>query len=500
MLNNALKLVLLLVLWQPSQVYAQLLSLSIKANTTSSSLSFDQNTNFSTVVANGANVSGTSFSFTKGLLGLLGTGVLPKVTLKASQANFTYTPFSTTSSLTNTVSANVVTAAITDINGSDAVTGLLSSILSGSHPIVPSTTEQQMFDGLANLSLNLFGSDRPVTVKYSISADGVKQLLKAAGTYTLPLVYTGYGAGGVANGSANVTLSIQVAAFTTISSLTDVPRLKFTQVADYANGPQSVPLQQSFTVTSTVPYQLKLKTGYLTFKDQDGVSQPAMLVSHIKTQAGSIGGNVATVPALSTTSNLLLSGSSAIQSTESIVYSMAAQYTGAYINAGTYSAPLMFTLSNDANQTQNINPNLYIDVSPIAQLSVNGQIDLNFLTADDYRNGIHTDLTNHLHVDKNSPYDIYVKASSAYLEGNGTIISLNNLIKIQPINDGGTLSGTLRTIKLSLAYQAIITGAGPDINKNISVRYAIDATDTQKLLNKPAGTYSTVITYSFTAQ
>ncbi|QJD96992.1 hypothetical protein HH214_14495 [Mucilaginibacter robiniae] len=446
-------------------------------------------------------MSAASFAFTRGTLGLTGTGALPKVTLKASQTSFTYTPASgLPSTTTNTVLANVVTAAITDVSGSDKVTGLLSSILSASHPIVPTTSEQSIFDGLASVSLNLFGTDRPVTVQYSISTVGISQLLKAAGTYTLPLVYTSYGALGGVNSTANVSLTIQVSAFTIINGLADVPRLKFTQAADYINGPQSVPVQHSFNVTSTIPYTVKLKTGYSTFADQNGINQPGMLVSHIKTQAGSSGGHVTAISALATTDNIVLTGNSALQITESTMYSMSAQYTSAYLNAGTYNTPVVFTMSNSVGQTQSINTNLYIDVSPIAQLGINGPVDLSFLTADDYRNGIHTDLTNHLHVDKNSPYDIYVKAGGAYLQGNGTNISLSNLISIQPIVNSSAIPGAPHTIKLSTAYQAIITGGGPDINKNIGVRYAISAADAQKLLNKPAGTYSATIIYSFTAQ
>lgn len=494
----SLLLCLILLACYPDKVKGQVLSLSIKSNAQTSALSFNQ-ANWETATLNGANTAGDSFSFSKGLLGVIGTGVLPKVMLKAQSAYFTYTPVAGVK-ITNVVPADVLRTEITGVTGSDGLTSLLSSILSASHPVTLSTTDKQLFDGLANVALNLFGSDRPVTLKYTVSQAGVKQFLKAAGTYTLDLLYTGYSALGVPNGTANVTLTIDVAPFTLITGLQNVPRLKFSQAADYSNGPQASPVQQLIDITSTVPYQIQLITAYSNFLDQDNASQPVMLVSHIQTQAGAMGGNASPIPALSTTAKPLLSGTSAFQNTESIVYRLPAQYTSAYLRTGTYRSPLNFTVIKYDGTTETVTTDLFVDVSPIAQLSITGPVDLKFLNAEHYRRGIHTDMLAHLHVDKNSPYEIYAKAAGSTLDGTGGSISLNNLIAIEPLAQSGALSGSPHRVTLSSSYQAIITGAEPAMNKDIALRYIIEAANTGRLINKPAGMYSTTVIYSFTAQ
>lgn len=497
------KVVMLLVsciILQAPEVNAQLLSLSIKPSSGISPVAVDE-TNWSSMQS-GYNTTNNTIAFSKGTLSVLGTGVLPKVKLKAQQNNFNYTPAVDYPALTNTVPASVVTAEIATIGGSDALTDLLSSILSNSHPVVLNNTEQSMFDGVANVSLKLtvFSSDRPITIKYTISQSGMQQFLKAAGTYTLGLLFNSYNGLNMVNGSVEATITINVAPFSIINDVPNLPRLKFTEAADYAAGPKAVPAEQAIALTSTVPYQLNIKAGNTRFKDADGRSQNGMLVSHLSAQAGTKGGHAATVSAIPAVETALLSGSSALQQVESIKYGMDAKFTSAYQKLGTYSSSLLFTISNKSGTSANTPKDIYIDVDPISHLSINGSVNLRFLTADDYRNGIHTDVNDHLLVDKNSPFDIYVKADGAYLEGNEGTIQLNNLLKIEPIATGADLPGSLHQVNLTPNYQPLITGSDAAINKKISMRYSIDATSSKRLLNKPVGAYSATVTYSFTAQ
>lgn len=484
---------------QICKVNAQLLSLSIKSSSGISPIAVDESSWSS--MQSGYSTTNNTIAFSKGALSILGTGVLPKVKIKAQQSSFTYTPATDYPKLTNTVTADVVTAEITTISGSDALTDLLSSILSSSHPVVLTNTEQFMFDGVANVSLKLtlFSSDRPITIKYSISKSGMQQFLKAAGTYTLGLLFNSYNSLNLVNGSADATLTISVAPFTIINNLADIPRLKFTEAADYTTGPKAVPAEQDIMLTSTVPYQLNVKAGNTRFKDADGRFQSGMLLSHLSAQAGTKGMHAVTVPAITTTGTTLLWGSNALQQVESIKYAMDAGFTSAYQKLGTYNSSLLFNVSNNTTGA-NTPKDIYIDVDPISHLSINGSVNLNFLTADDYRNGIHADVNNHLLIDKNSAFDIYVKADGAYLESNQATIQLNNLLKIEPIATGADLPGSLHSVKLTTNYQPLITGSAAAINKKISLRYSIDSADSKRLLNKPAGTYSTTVTYSFTAQ
>jgi hypothetical protein len=480
--------------------YAQLLTLSIKSNSSVNTIAVNT-ANWSTM-QNGYNTTNNTIAFAQATLSSVLSGVLPKIGLKSTLNSFTYTPPSDYSTLTNTVPANVVTAEIYAIPGSDALSDQSDKILANSRPVVVTNTDQTMFSGVANLTLklSLFSTDRPITIKYTISAIGMKQFLKAAGTYTLNLVYNSYNALGFSNGSAETTLTITVAPFTMINSLSDLPRLKFTEAGDYVNGPKAVPEEQLITLTSTVPYNLKIKAGSSSFKDADGFTQNSMLVSHISAQAGSQGKNVLTLSALPTTETTVLLGSNALQQVESVKYGMGTSFTSAYQKAGTYNSSLIFTASNKSGTAGNMLKDLYIDVEPMARLSINGSVNLSFLTADHYRNGIHADVIDHLLIDKNSPFDIYVKANGTYLEGNSATIDLNNLLRIEPVLTDATLSGSVRQVKLTTNYQPLIIGSDAAIGKKISLRYSIDATGSKRLINKPQGTYSTTLTYSFTAQ
>jgi hypothetical protein len=77
---------------------------------------------------------------------------------------------------------------------------------------------------------------------------------------------------------------------------------------------------------------------------------------------------------------------------------------------------------------------------------------------------------------------------------------LNNLLKIEPVLTDATLSGSVRQVKLTTNYQPLIIGSDAAIGKKLSLRYSIDATGSKRLISKPQGTYSTTLTYSFTAQ
>jgi len=500
MICRVLMLLILLVSTQAGKVRAQLLSLAIKSGSGINAVAIDQ-TNWNTM-QNGYNTSSNTIAFSRGALSILGTGVLPKIGLRSSQSSFAYTPASDYPTLTNTVPANVVTAEILTISGSDALTDLLSSILSNSHPVVLKNTEQSMFDGVANVSLKLtlFSSDRPITIKYTISKSGMQQFLKAAGTYTLDLIFNSYNSLNLVNGTVNATLTVTVAPFTVIDNVPDLPRLKFIEAVNYVNGPVSVPEEHVLTLTSTVPYQLKLKSGNRNFKDLDGLTQPNMFTSHLSVKAGTQGSNAINIPSITAADAPLLTAANALQQRESIKYSMDAQYTSAYQKTGTYNSSLIFTLSNNSGTNTIIPKDIYIDVAPISRLSVNGSVNLSYLTADDYRNGVYTDVSDHILLDKNSPYDIYVKANSSFLEGSQANIALSNLLKVELINTGTNMSGNLYPVKLTPNYQPLLAGADAAINKKLSIRYSISAADSKRFLNKPVGTYTTTVTYSFTAQ
>ncbi|UZJ65527.1 hypothetical protein OKW96_04880 [Sphingobacterium sp. KU25419] len=95
---------------------------------------------------------------------------------------------------------------------------------------------------------------------------------------------------------------------------------------------------------------------------------------------------------------------------------------------------------------------------------------------------------------KTTPYNLYVRATSATFASGVNSIPLN-VMRIGPM-PGET---GMQTVTLSSTAQQLINAADPTIDRSLSIRYSIPASETSKLLNKPAGTYSTNIIFSLVA-
>ncbi|MNR27287.1 hypothetical protein D3C85_1445530 [compost metagenome] len=100
----------------------------------------------------------------------------------------------------------------------------------------------------------------------------------------------------------------------------------------------------------------------------------------------------------------------------------------------------------------------------------------------------------HLKLSKTTPYNLYVRATSASFASGVNSVPLN-VLRIGPM-PGET---GMQTVTLSTTPQQLINAANPTVDRSLSIRYSIPASETSKLLNKPAGTYSTNIIFSFIA-
>lgn len=281
-----------------------------------------------------------------------------------------------------------------------------------------------------------------------------------------------------------------------------VNNLSFYRSANGISTAKVIPL------TTTVPYIPSLKTTNTQFSFNTALpynSLPSSPVSAVNTTLTGI--STATTIALSTTDQALTNTTGIAvpaNNAQSITanYSInASQLKTSFIQSGTYSVPLTHTWSKLANaypigalQAQS-SGNLEIVVSDLAELVANQQaVSLDFGTTADYKNGISKDMSTHLRISKTTPYNLYVRASSASFISGTNSIPLN-VLRIGPMaNQTG-----INTITLSTSAQQLIQSADPVIDRNLNIRYSIPASETSKLLNKPAGTYTANIIFSFVA-
>jgi len=170
-----------------------------------------------------------------------------------------------------------------------------------------------------------------------------------------------------------------------------------------------------------------------------------------------------------------------------------------FINKGTYTTTLNYRLTNsDTNPTINSTrtANLRVVVADLLELNVNNPtVNFLFNTAEKYRNGIVVDVADHLVISATIPYAVKVKASAA------NFTSGSNAIPVGVLSIGSREGQAgVNTISSVANHDQLLIGNGvPTIDLPLGIKYSIPASQTDKLLNKKAGTYTTNIIYTLTA-
>lgn len=172
-----------------------------------------------------------------------------------------------------------------------------------------------------------------------------------------------------------------------------------------------------------------------------------------------------------------------------------------FLQAGTYSVPFTYTWSKHAsahpagNLEAQRSGTLQVVVSDLSEIVANQQaVSLTFANVSHYQQGISTDMPEHIRISKTTPYNVYVRATTAnFTDANGEIPV--NVLRIGPAE--GQVG--VNTITLSTVPQLLVNNANPAIDRNLSLRYHIPSNETAKLLGKPAGNYRVDVVYSFTA-
>ena len=265
----------------------------------------------------------------------------------------------------------------------------------------------------------------------------------------------------------------------------------------------------AMAVSTTVPYQLLLRTTSPQFSFTTSTpynALPAISVNRVNTTLTGV--PAAPIVALTTTDQPLAPAAgiavpTANNQTLNATFSISqSNLRAGFLQAGTYTAPLTYTWSKlpsayPTNTTINVPRagSLQIVVSDMGELIANQQlVRLAFTNATDYRQGVTTDMVNHLRVSKTTPYDIYVRATSA------NFTSATGQIPVNVLRIGPAAAQTgVSTITLSTTSQRLVTSADPVIDRSISLRYSIPAVSVPSLIGQPPGVYTTDVIYSFTA-
>lgn len=147
---------------------------------------------------------------------------------------------------------------------------------------------------------------------------------------------------------------------------------------------------------------------------------------------------------------------------------------------------------------QSANSNLSVVLKPIQSIKINEQqqnVNLSFETVEDYTKGKVSEQADHIEVMSSGTYEIRVVAATP-LVNEGEEISIDH-IGLKP--SLGTIGDfrqniVLLPVTLALRDNNIVSSSLGDVKRTFNVSYKMNSSE--EILNKPTGTYSTVITYT----
>jgi hypothetical protein len=362
-----------------------------------------------------------------------------------------------------------------------------------------STTNQAITSaGLLGL-LNIGGGD--FSVRYS--ALNLSSFQWLAGNYSATLAYTMSGIGLLTSLTPpTVLFTVNVSPFITLLNEPGDIELLVNDLT-YFRATPLLSTSIKFSHRYTVPLLLNIKSNTTLFNFSNGysgITPPQTNISLVNSRITAPVQNP--LISLTSTSQNLYSGAvpigNTIENTASFSISQANLLAG-FINKGTYATTLNLESTSSAYPATATNKtlNLRVIVSDLSELKINTPtVNLQLLTTEDYKNGVYQDITDHLVISKTTPYTVYVKADDANLKMGTTNTIPVSILTIAPT---APTPGVNTISSLSTTPQLLVNGTSPVIDRKISLRYKIDPTKVPNLLNKPAGTYTTTITYSFTA-
>ncbi|MDN6289717.1 MAG: hypothetical protein L0J63_05430 [Tetragenococcus koreensis] len=155
--------------------------------------------------------------------------------------------------------------------------------------------------------------------------------------------------------------------------------------------------------------------------------------------------------------------------------------------------------NHTATTAVNIILNDVISIDP-GSVASGGQVDFNYVTAEDYNTSTTVNVPNSLIVTSTKSFGIKVKADGPnFTDGTNNIPV--DVLRIK-IAQGGTMTGFSGVfIELSETNQTLIGGVPVGSALTLNLDYEIPAakSSSSDILGKPAGTYTQNVTYTATA-
>lgn len=373
------------------------------------------------------------------------------------------------------------------------------SVLGSSTERALSNSNQSLYVAVASLASGAVLSNLRITTS---------SFTWVAGTYSTEIALTAPGLlGGNAMSPPNQNFSITAPAFITPQNTAGTTSIPVNNLSFYRT-PAGISGNKVFTITNTVPYMPGLQTGNSNFSFSTTLPYNSLPVTPVSSVSATLTAVPTATPiTLSTTAQGLtpVAGLAVpTNNSQTLNYAFSIDATklkAGFLQAGTYSLPITYTWNKPtttypagALQAQGVG-SLEVVVSDLSEIIANqSTVNLAFSTASHYQNGANQDMPAHLKLSKTTPYNVYVRATSANFASGVNSVPLN-VMRIGPM-PGQT---GMQTVTLSATAQQLINGANPVIDRSLNIRYSIPASETSKLLNKPAGTYTTNIIFSFVA-
>lgn len=161
--------------------------------------------------------------------------------------------------------------------------------------------------------------------------------------------------------------------------------------------------------------------------------------------------------------------------------------------------PLILLLFSFVLAAQNTaQSNLNVILKPIQSIKINDQqqqINLSFETVEDYTKGKISDQADHIEIMSSGTYEIRVVAHTP-LTHQTDEINVENIALSPSLGGIGEFRENIALLPVSLSMREknMIRSSVGDVKRTYNVSYKMNASE--DLLNKPVGTYSTVITYT----
>ncbi|CAM4123199.1 hypothetical protein SAMN06265348_103224 [Pedobacter westerhofensis] len=355
------------------------------------------------------------------------------------------------------------------------------------------TSEQQLFSGVSAVG--------PVTLDYKVV---MAENAWNAGSYTTSLFLTNVA-------PPSISLNVIVPAFITINS-TFAPAsliLRITGLDNYRTG-GGISTNNTFDYYTTLPTTVSIKSdsNFSFTTTTPKITDPSVISEQLSASLTSPSGKGLSPVTLSPTDKPLSIAagiditSNNLSSITTALAISAASLRNSFIQAGTYTLPITYTISKLGNAyaagpvaSGTITGAVKVEVPRLSEFVVPlNDINFNINTITAYKGGITVAMPDPIIISSTVPYNVSVKASGDF------ILSSGNTIPIGTVTiEGGMGQTGVSSLPLSITPQTIVASASPVIDRKIFLQYKIPASLTSNLLGKRAGIYQNSITFTFTA-